>query len=214
MNPEFVLKGAVLSLRATKQYLRDAVTLFHADAHAGACVLATIALEHLGQCGWLVRQWSANSKLSELSCDHFKKRLERDHCKKIDDGLMTLTTPIPASLAKVTERLAELTPTHPDYAGLAEQWEMAHQKMRRNAPNRFHTLRVRAQYVDPRSDCGDWASPLEVKKEQAGDLLLNVANSYRTFLLLTLEKQFPAFMKIVDDMGIRSELEDTTGVWP
>ena len=183
-----VLEGAVVSLRLVKHYLRDAYLLFRAGSYAGACVLGTVAFEHLGQCRWLMEQWDRKSNLQATDCAKFKKSLEREHQHKIQDGLITLTMPISPTLAKMTEKMSKLDPSDPDLPKLAKEWEKAHRKMRGSAPLQLHDLRIRAQYLSLDTSCHDWISPLQVKKEEVELLLLNAGNAYRTMLLMSLAR--------------------------
>lgn len=214
MTRDYILKGAVHSLHSAWSFLRDAVFLYRDTRYPSACVLGTIAGEHLGQCQWLLRRWRSTSPgAGPLNCHDFEAKLERDHKTMLKDGLVTLQYGGPKSLARLSQRLSELSPHEAEYLSVAEELRRSHEKIWNRAPDKFYKLRTRAQYVKPISDCKDWISLSAISLGETHDLLLNVGNCYR-FIWYSNFLQEPEIVKTMGEMGLRENLEDAKSTWP
>jgi AbiV family abortive infection protein len=214
LNPDYILKGAVHSFHSAWSFLRDAVLLYRNSRYSGSCVLGTIAGEHLGQCQFLLGAWEHSLKQSSKGdCKKFQKDLARDHEQVLKDGMVALQYACPPRLAELGFRLSGLKPEDPDYRAVADEWTKGHEKIRRKAPSKFYNMRINAQYVKPTPDCQRWHSPMNVSPAEVHDLLLNIGNSYRTFLFFFFLKD-PRLLNEISELGIRGDLEDVRSTWP
>lgn len=192
-----LLTGIVSSLHCAQKMQQDAVALFRQKRFASACILGTIALEHVGQTSWLVGRFLELQQGKRCSWDSLRRIVKRDHEKMIADGLSTLEFGLP----KLYEKSKELE----------ELWETVKKVMNR-APAKFLKLREKAQYVKPADGPNKWNYPLDLTREEVHDLLLNVGNNYRTLLFNLL--QIKPVSGRIGAMGLRNALEDPRGIWP
>jgi hypothetical protein len=214
VDSEYVLKGAVHSFHGALSFLHDSVLLFRNARYAGACVLGTIAGEHLGQSQWLLKVWQESAECSTgLDCRKFQTELKRDHERMLKDGLVSLQYKASEHLDQLGIRLAELKPGDPDYRGVADEYKKGHENIRRRAPAKFHGLRIKSQYVKPADDCRGWVLPSTIGPTEVHDLLINVGNCYRVLLYCRFLKE-PPLLKAISDLGIREALEDASCTWP
>lgn len=214
MNPEYILRGAVHSFHSAWSFLRDGVLIYRNARYSSACVLGTIAAEHLGQCQWLLRTWQRATEHSPgLDRRKFIAELKRYHPQMLKDGLVTLEYGAPKHLADLGIRFAKLKPGDPDYSSVADEYMKSHEKIWKKAPAKFYDLRISAQYVKPTDDCKEWKSPAAVGSVEVHDLLLNVGNCYRFLLYLRFLKE-PPLVKGITEMGVKKTLEDVKSTWP
>lgn len=214
LTRDFILKGGVIALQSSHACLADAIFLYRSGKCASACILGTVAGEHLGQFLWLIRKWEGMAQHSRSAeCGEFAEDLRRRHETMFRDGLVSLQYNVPQSLAQLTQQLANLKPEDPEFAKVAEKLRLAHKKIWNRAPTKFYDLRTRAQYVTPTENCRRWNSPQDLSSEQVHDLLLNVGNCYRTILMLGL-RDYPEVMRVAEQLGIKAELEDYKNTWP
>src|SRR5437660_531868 len=210
----FVFTGAVIALQSSHACLADAIFLYRNGRCASACILGTIAGEHLGQFHWLIRKWEGMAQHpGSAECGEFAEGLRRDHEMMFRDGLVSLQYNVPQSLAQLTQQLASLKPEDPGFADVANKLRLAYKKIWNRAPAKFYELRTTAQYVTPTEGCRSWSSPQDLSSDQVHDLLLNVGNCYRICFMFCLT-DYPDVVRMAEQLGIKAELEDYKNTWP
>lgn len=202
---DFLAQGAIRSFEAARIYEVDAVCLYREGRHASACVLGVIAVEHVGQVSWLLRMLRSGAS-RPTSADFRKRWKNRDHEKRLSDGLIAFTFSTPTGVMQLK-----------DEEHIARACQAAEAKGRR-LPSEFHNLRTGAQYVQPSGlvarsggDLG-WSSPTGTLPEKAHELLMDAANSYGAMLMLISRDS--QLVRVAQELGVWSSLSDTRGLFP
>jgi AbiV family abortive infection protein len=193
-RPDDLISGIAHCLLSARQFQRDAVVFFQQGSLASACVLGTIALEHIGQAFWLLARWRELRDGGQVPWSELRKQMRRDHEGRLRDGLAYFLIEIPPSLIKDPGAM----------------WDLF-QRFKKRAPASFHSLRASAQYVEPSERRHEWVTPLAVSEKQVHDLLFNTANCYITALgMMKIE----SFRKRADQLGVQGTLLETRDLWP
>jgi AbiV family abortive infection protein len=191
--------GAVLSLEHATRLIIDAACLFSQRSYSTAFVLTVFAREELGRANLL---WARYSKMSDsefVASEELKDQLE-NHLARLDAGQMT-------THVQLTQKEIEMLSTSASSVG-SEKYNSAFSEIRRRTkrvrkhdPGNLHQRRLKAQYVDIRSD-GTWSRPVEeATKTDAKNLGLTVSSEVIGTILQMKESE--DIQVVVEDSAIQ-----------
>ena len=170
-----LLHGALYAIQQAGFLLHDAVALYKRGRYSSAVVLAVFCREELGRTQIFLEARESSLASAPVSADFVRKQCD-DHVEKLRRGQ---TGTVMRWGPEYRERLEGLfkNPQTEEYRkarALAD--EMVKRKAKRE-PQDVHERRLSALYVEP-NEAGHWNRPSETSKEEAQELVGDVANDY------------------------------------
>jgi AbiV family abortive infection protein len=209
VTAETLLNGAILSAKAALEFLRDANSLYQEGRFASACIIGANAREHLGRAMQLFEmlyKLTINKRTMDIKT--FKKKFEQDHEAKLRSSVIFFQAEVPSSLSMI--QLKTLDPKSRKFQGKREEMNKLIHKQMNQQPQRIHSLRCEAQYVDLCSDGSKWNQPSKVDRSKVYDMLQSTGYCYRQFLKLNLTP-ICDFESRCRQLGLWEILNDVSG---
>jgi AbiV family abortive infection protein len=174
IDRELVLEGILRYLEEAVCVLQDAHALYQERRFASTVLLATVALEHLGQSFRLI-ELCVDEKLATLTNNSLRKHLRnQDHVKKLAAGLVSFTTTQPNSIP----RLSDIDRDSPNFDQTLETIRRESLKMHSEAPDKIHNLRTTSQYPQL-TKTSTWKCSSEITGDDAHHVLVQVGNNLK-----------------------------------
>jgi len=212
---EFILEGAVRAIQASRVFLIDAIFAYENDHLSSAYIMGIIAAEQLGRAMWMVVRYHEMVDKNELITDaeQFARSLRNiRHRENLRKGVMSYKFQITPEMEKLNEIIQSSQPNSPEQIKAFEQYSHISHQYYEDMIEAYHLTREQIQYVNPDNTYAQWTSPTQVTQEQVKKLLQNVGTDNRVVAMTQMEENNPAG-KMVDQLGLRSFLQDYKATW-
>jgi AbiV family abortive infection protein len=174
---DYILRGAAFSLEQCGLLLCDARALYKNESYASSVALAAFAREELGRYQILRELWKCTVAGESFTVDQIRKECG-DHVEKQRRGM--LSTVLRPKSDSGLGRLLNEARFHPAIG--TPEWQKANEQLgkifksaTKRTPDRRHSLREQALYVEALE--ADWSRPVEIiTKTVAYEFLTDATN--------------------------------------
>jgi AbiV family abortive infection protein len=174
VSRDVVMEGIIRYTIEAKLMLQEALSLFRQDRFAGAVILGTLTIEHLGQAHWLIEIVNDDARRDAFTSKSLAKELKSTrHLDKLKRGLRGFSATMPS----IREELGTLQEGTAEYTKVLEDWSGRIRTLHKRHPDKLYRDRTTAQYPELDIAGVSWRTSSEITREIAANTLLQAGNN-------------------------------------
>jgi len=179
LSADDLIRGEIYALEQAGNLLRDAVSLYENQRYASAVVLGIYCREELGRSRiYSVMRRQVRSS-GPVNSDEVRDRC-KDHVEKLRRGQVQVAVRLAPEQRDLMDAFAD--PEHPQHDEARKTMDTLFKKQRGRQPHDTHERRMRGLYVEPTEDGVGWNRPCLFDRDEASQLLDDIANDYDGYL--------------------------------
>jgi AbiV family abortive infection protein len=208
LNRDVVVEGIIRFTLEAKITLRDAVTLYQLGRYSSSVILATLALENLGQSFWLIALENDSERMSTLTPRSFGQELAtRNQVKKLRQGLVAYQATTRDNVPDLSTLDVESSAFEETAKAIFDRFE----EMRKQESATLQISREKAQYPKL-SKLLEWQASSAILKADAYKIILHASNNYRCSQFFYLHR-INGLDVVARNIGLYDDLFEDTAGW-